>query len=236
MHSLCTQANAKGFDVYSDDVSGTFSEEAAIAQCMVKSTQEELTMEIFQNIRLDNLSELIQDCEESVNMNDADWEIRTTLSIANFLRHWPLQKLTWEEFTIVQDNISRIFNLAAVRKSTKEMLLRNDLLKVLKNPWPDMTMIPWYLVYTNINSALVTLGFVSILDDTTSVLHTVFLKNSSEIIRLCSESLTARSRYSDGVIREKRHSTNVVFALRRELKGVFGISLAMRRIGRNRSK
>ena len=79
-------------------------------------------------------------------------------------------------------------------------------------------------------------GFVSILDDTTNVLHTVFLKNSSEIIRRYSESLTARSRYSDGVVREKRHSTNVVFALRRELKGVFGISLPMRRSGRNRSK
>ena len=99
-----------------------------------------------------------------------------------------------------------------------------------------MTMIPQYLVYTNINSALVTLGFVSILDDSTSVLHTVFLENSSDIIRLCSESFTARSQYSDGAIRASRHSTNVVFALRRELKGVFGITLNLRRIGRCRSK
>ena len=121
-------------------------------------------------------------------------------------------------------------------KSTKQMLLRNDLLKVLKNPWPDMTMIPWYLVYTNINSALVTLGFVSILDDSTSVLHRVFLKNSVDIIRLCSESFTARSRYSDGMIRATRHWTNVVFSLRRELKGVFGILLKLQRIGRSRAK
>ena len=114
--------------------------------------------------------------------------------------------------------------------------MRYDLLKVINRPWPDMTMTPWYLIYTNINSALVIVVFVSILDDSTCVLATNFSKHSNTILRLWSESLLARSSFNGGVRRTRRDSNNAVFSLRRELKGVFGISLMLERIGRSRSK
>lgn len=49
------------------------------------------------------------------------------------------------------------------------MLLRTDLVRVLRMPWPDITVTPWYLIYRKIQAALTLIGFKGILDDTTEV-------------------------------------------------------------------
>ena len=120
-------------------------------------------------------------------------------------------------------------------KGTKDSLLRHDLIKVIKRPWSDITMTPWFLVYRNILSALLAAGFSSIIDETSRVQFTSFQKNSAHILKLCSESYVARSRLNDGG-QGTRSLKNPVSALRRELKTVFGIKLILERAGRNRSK
>lgn len=120
-------------------------------------------------------------------------------------------------------------------KGTKDSLLRHDLIKVMKRRWPDITMTPWFLVYRNIHSALLAAGFSSIIDETSRVPFTSFQKNSSHILKLCSESFLARSRLNDGG-QSTRSLKNPVSALRRELRSVFGIKLNLERAGRGRSK
>ena len=121
-------------------------------------------------------------------------------------------------------------------KGTKELLLRHDLIKVIKTPWPDLTLTPWFLIYHHIRFALALAGFNSILDNSSIVEFANFQNNSDNIVRLCEESYTASSRLSNGWIRSKKFSKNAVFSLRRELKAVFAISLTLQRTGRNRSK
>ena len=159
-----------------------------------------------------------------------------TLSIANLLKLWPLRKLSWKEFNVVQSNISIIYNLAAIMKGTEQSLLRHDLIKVIKRPWPDLTLTPWFLVYRNIYFALLAVGFTSILDEITTVDFTSFQTNSDRILKLCSDSLLARSRFNDGANVDQRSLKNPISAMRRELKCVFGIKLNLLHVGRTKAK
>lgn len=147
-----------------------------------------------------------------------------------------MRKLLWKEFNVVRTKISIIYNLAAIIKGTEKSLLRHDLIKVIKRPWPDLTLIPWFLVFRNIHSALLAVGFTSILDEFSTVDFTSFQKNSDLILKLCSESLLARSRMNDGADIAQRSLKNPISAMRRELKCVFGIKLNLKRVGRTKVK
>ena len=86
--------------------------------------------------------------------------------------------------------------MAAVLKGNDKLLLRTDLVRVIRNPYPDMTVTPWYLIYRNINAALQIVGFSGILDTTTEVKHQAIENQSGEILNLCAESQLARTRLS----------------------------------------
>ena len=92
------------------------------------------------------------------------------------------------------------------------------------------------MIYKNIHSSLILVGFFSILDNETEVCYKNFEQNSDTIVRLCSECHLARSRLSNGGMLARRLSQNAMFALRRELRAVFCISLQLRRSGRFKVK
>ena len=112
----------------------TTSEVTSKAMSLVRADHEELTAKIHNDLHLQNLSETILQCEEVIKANEADLEIKTTLSIAKILFIWPSRKLDLDELKKVQANFSQIFHLSAVLKATKQFLLRYDLLKVIKRP------------------------------------------------------------------------------------------------------
>ena len=54
-------------------------------------------------------------------------------------------------------------------KGNDKLLLRTDLVRVLRMPWPDITVTPWYLIYRKVQAALTLVGFKGILDDATEL-------------------------------------------------------------------
>ena len=72
VNSLCKQATDKGFIVNCDELSKSYSEELAVAASFIKSSDEQRTKAIYQGIKLDELNELIADCHQSIQDNDAD--------------------------------------------------------------------------------------------------------------------------------------------------------------------
>ena len=120
----------------------TTSEVTSMATSLVKADHKELTAHIHHDLDLQNISETILQCEETIKANSADIKIKTRLSIAKILLTWPSGKLDLEELKKVQADFSQIFHLAAVLKATKQFLLRYDILKVIKQLWVDMSMTP----------------------------------------------------------------------------------------------
>ena len=85
--SLITQAKNKGFEVQNDDGQAILSDLCLEAIRNVNETEETLAKQIHEGINFDQLSQIIQDCEDAINANEANKEIRTRLTIAKILRH-----------------------------------------------------------------------------------------------------------------------------------------------------
>jgi len=72
LHSLSKQARDKGFSVNSDEIRKSYSEELATAASFIKSSEEHKTKDIYNGIQLEELSDLIDDCQQSVHESEAD--------------------------------------------------------------------------------------------------------------------------------------------------------------------
>ena len=84
---MITQAKNKGFEVQNDDGLAILSDLCLEAIRNVNETEETLAKQIHEGIKFDQLSQIIQDCEDAINANEANKEIRTRLTIAKILYH-----------------------------------------------------------------------------------------------------------------------------------------------------
>ena len=85
-----------------------------------------------------------------------------------------------------------------------------------------------------LNDAVNKVGFFSVLDDVYSVQESVFEEISETIIKLCLDCYLARSRRACRAGLRRGRAQNAVFALRRELKAVYGIMLRLKRTGKQK--
>ena len=85
--SLITQAKNKGFEVQIDDGQAILSDLCLEAIRNVNETEETFAKQIHEGINFDQLSQIIQHCEDAINANEANKEIRTRLTIAKILYH-----------------------------------------------------------------------------------------------------------------------------------------------------
>ena len=84
---MITQAKNKGFEVQIDDGQAILSDLCLEAIRNVNETEETLAKQIHEGINFDQLSQIIQHCEDAINANEANKEIRTRLTIAKILYH-----------------------------------------------------------------------------------------------------------------------------------------------------
>jgi len=93
LNSLITQAQSKGFHILNDEGIAITSDICLELLRMVNQAEETVAQQILDGIEFNQLSNIIAECTDSINAKEADNEIRTTLSIAKLLSHWPMAKL-----------------------------------------------------------------------------------------------------------------------------------------------
>ena len=217
----------KDFTVTMLDEGEQVAKDLLEASMAVNASDIEFEKDIHRRLCESDLSEVINLGQHKITRQEATKTIRSMVSGAHVMKHWPDAKLNFEDFTTAKKHMAQIQNICAETRLTTADLLRIDLNRIkgkqtngeIKVPWADVSVKPRLAVHKAVDDCLQLLGFDtrSALDTETIVSADKVEENSTAILKLCRASSIAR-----GV---RFRTATPTAALRRELKEVFAVHL-----------